>query len=245
MKSHPVSHPIARPINAVLFDLDDTLWPLLPVITNAESVLYDWLHHNIPGITGQFSQQQLRDLRAELLPTDPRYQFDLWALRHATLMQACRRCGGDHRLVDQAMAIFSVARNAVTPFDDVPSGLSRLRERFAIGSVSNGFADLEAIGLAHHFQASIAAHTFGCAKPDPSIFHAACAALAVPPHETIYVGDDPVLDIQAAQNAGLRAVWMNRFDRVLPQHIVPDAICTTLNELDEWLSARIMTDNVV
>ncbi len=226
------------PIKAILFDLDDTLWPLEAVIRQAEVVLYDWLAIHAPGVTRQFTNEQLRALRAELIPTDPQYRFNMWALRHATLTHACGLCGEDAALMDQAMAIFSEARNAVTPFDDVAPALARLRERYALGSISNGFADLQAIGLAHHFQTSFAAHEFGCAKPDPAIFLAACDALSVAPHEALYVGDDPLLDIQAAQNAGLHAVWMNRFARVLPDHIAPAASFTTLHELDEWLVAR-------
>jgi putative hydrolase of the HAD superfamily len=229
------------PIKAVLFDLDDTLWPIAPVIANAESALYDWLGRNLPGVTRHFTMEQLRELRAEMLQTDTRYQIDLWSLRHATLMHACHLAGEDKLQVDQAMSVFSVARNAVTPFDDVVPGLTRLRERFIVGSVSNGFADLQTIGIAHHFATSIAAHQFGRAKPDPSIFYAACDALGVTPQQTIYVGDDPVLDVQAAQNAGLTAVWINRFDRALPDNIVPAAICTTLHELDDWLTTRIMS----
>lgn len=228
------------PIKAVLFDLDDTLWPLEAVITRAEAVLYDWLTQHAPGIPRQFSIAQLRALRDELQTSDPRYRFDLWSLRHATLTHACGLCGEDAALMEQAMAIFSEARNAVTPFDDVLPGLTRLSERYALGSVSNGFADLQTIGLAHHFRISLAAHQFGSAKPDPKIFLAACDALSVAPHETLYVGDDPLLDIQAAQNAGLHAVWMNRFARTLPGHIVPAASCTTLHEVDDWLAARIM-----
>jgi putative hydrolase of the HAD superfamily len=229
-----------QPIKAVLFDLDDTLWPIAPVITNAEAVLYQWLGRNLPGVTQRFTAAQLRALRDEICATDARYRIDLWSLRHATLTHACGLSDEDATLVDQAMAVFTVARNAVTPFDDVLPGLALLRERFAVGSVSNGFADLQAIGMAHHFKASIAAHTFGRAKPDPAIFHAACEALDVLPRQTVYVGDDPVLDVQAAKSAGLTAVWMNRFDRQLPDHIVPDAICTTLHEVDDWLSTRIM-----
>jgi HAD superfamily hydrolase (TIGR01509 family) len=113
--------------------------------------------------------------------------------------------------------------------------LASLSQRFVLGSVSNGFADLGEIGLAPYFQTSIAAHQFGSAKPGAEIFHAACAALEVAPHEAIYVGDDPKLDIQGAQNAGLRAVWMNRFEHALPEHIVPTASVTNLYELDAWL----------
>jgi FMN hydrolase / 5-amino-6-(5-phospho-D-ribitylamino)uracil phosphatase len=231
MKSHP--------IKAILFDLDDTLWPIAPVIAQAEHVLYEWLREHVPALTSQFSNEQLRALRSEILPSDTRYQFDLWALRHATLTKACLMSGADHTRMDEAMAVFSVARNAVTLFDDVLPGLARLSERFAIGSVSNGFADLQTIGIAHHFHTSIAAHSFGRAKPDPAIFHAACDAMGVTPQQTLYVGDDLVLDVQAAQAAGLEAVWMNRFRRTLPAGIVPDAICSSLQELDAWLTQRI------
>jgi 2-haloalkanoic acid dehalogenase type II len=228
-----------HPIKAVLFDLDDTLWPVAPVIAQAEAKLYAWLREHVPELTSRFSNEQLRALRADILPSDARFQFDLWALRHATLTRACLLSGADHARMDEAMAVFSVARNAVALFDDVLPGLARLGERFALGSVSNGFADLQTIGIAHHFRTSLAAHRFGRAKPDPAIFHAACDALGVAPHDTLFVGDDPVLDVQAAQRAGMEAVWINRFGRTLPEGIVPDAICATLHELDDWLTQRI------
>lgn len=251
MKSHP--------IKAILFDLDETLWPLIPVLQHAEATLHEWLTIHLPEVGRRFSQQQLSDLRTSLIPTDPRFRHDLWALRHATLHHACGLSRQLNRqssrqpdqipsqeedaayalLIDQAMAVFSDARNKVTPFDDVLPGLARLQNQFIIGSISNGFADLQAIGIAHHFKISLAAHQFGCAKPDPRIFHAACDALKIAPHEALYVGDDPVLDIQGAQDAGLHAVWMDRFQRELPSHIVPSARVTDLHQLHEWLQQQI------
>jgi putative hydrolase of the HAD superfamily len=81
-------------------------------------------------------------------------------------------------------------------------------------------------------------------KPDPAIFQAACRALNVAPQEAVYIGDDPWLDVDGAQKAGLQAVWINRIgcepQRTLPLHIQPSAICTTLFELDQWLTGRIM-----
>lgn len=225
----------SSPVKAVLFDLDDTLWPLAPALLKAESVLYEWMKTHMPGIPQRFSNDALRVLRMELQASDPRYQFDVWALRHAALTQACRLAGENKAVVDRAMAVFSAERNAVTPFDDVLPGLQRLGERFTLGSISNGPADLQTIGIAHHFQASLAAHQFGSAKPEPEIFLAACDALAVAPQEAIYVGDDPILDVQGAQNAGLRTVWMNRFSDTLPSHVQPTASCTNLLELHAWL----------
>jgi HAD superfamily hydrolase (TIGR01549 family) len=224
-------------IRAVLFDLDDTLWPIVPVIRHAEATLHDWLTVHVPAVTAAWSVESLRVRRLALMQENPHFQIDLWALRHAGLTEAFKACAADTSMVDHAMQVFAHARNAVTPFDDVVPALTRLGRHWRLGSISNGFADLGAIGLARHFGASLAAHSFGSAKPDPAIFHAACAALGVLPAEAVYVGDDLQLDVVAAQNAGLRGVWINRFDRTLPAHVVPDAVCTDLLQLERWLGA--------
>ncbi|HZW14087.1 MAG TPA: HAD family hydrolase [Noviherbaspirillum sp.] len=229
-------------IKAVLFDLDDTLWPIVPVIERAENVLYEWLKHHAPAVACQVTIEGMRQRRQELMATDPVYQLDLKALRHAVLVEAFRENGGDVAMAEKAVDVFSRARNEVTPFDDVLPTLTSLRDRVVLGSISNGVADLHVIGIAHFFSASVAAHRFGRAKPDAAIFHAACEALDVAPHEAVYVGDDPLLDVQGAQNAGLQAVWINRPElgpaRPLPDNIRPHAICTTLFELEHWLAAQ-------
>ena len=233
--------PLATPIKAVLFDLDDTLWPIEGVIRDAEMAMHFWLQVNSPQVAGQWSIERLRTRRTELMQQNSRFQVDLWALRHAGLREAFAECNADLAGADSAMAIFSDARNAVTPFDDVVPGLTRLKEKFRLGSVSNGFADLDVIGLAHHFETSVAAYRFGRAKPDPAIFHAACDALAVKPCEAVYVGDDIDLDVLGAANAGMRTVWINRFGRELPSHARPDAICSNLFELEQWLDTAHKT----
>jgi FMN hydrolase / 5-amino-6-(5-phospho-D-ribitylamino)uracil phosphatase len=227
-------------VRAILFDLDDTLWPIVPVIQRAETVLHDWLMQHAPTVARQFSIDALRERRKALMASDPLYQLDLRALRHAGLVEAFLAAGADIAMVEQAMAVFSRARNEVTPFPDVLPSLARLRGRVVLGTVSNGVADLEEIGIAHYFQASVAAHHFGSAKPDPAIFLAACDALQVAPHEAAYVGDDPLLDVEGAQKAGLHGIWINRTEakatRTLPDHVRPDAICASLDDLERWLA---------
>jgi putative hydrolase of the HAD superfamily len=135
------------------------------------------------------------------------------------------------------MIEFFAARNAVIPYDDVLPGLLRLKGRVLVGSVSNGNADLQTIGLSHHFKVSVAAHQLGTAKPDSAIFHAACRELGVAPQDAVYVGDDILLDVQGAQRAGMRAVWMNRTgsNKHLEHEVVPDAIVADFDELLDWL----------
>ena len=222
---------------AILFDLDDTLWPIAPVILQAEQTLHAWLQQHAPRVSDRFSIDNLRQARLALLATRPEFHLDLGALRRAGLLSAFEEAGEDLDKVEQAMIHFFAARNAVIPYDDVLPGLLRLKGRALLGSISNGNADLQAIGLAHHFQVSVAAHQLGVAKPDAAIFHAACEQLGVAPGEALYVGDDVLLDVQAAQRAGLRAVWLNRTGSSahLEHEVVPDAICANFHELLAWL----------
>jgi putative hydrolase of the HAD superfamily len=222
---------------AVLFDLDDTLWPIAPVILEAEQILFAWLREHAPRVAQQFTIDSLRHARLELLARRPEFQLDLGALRRAGLIAAFEQAGEDAGKVELAMTEFFAARNAVIPYDDVLPGLLRLKGRVRIGSVTNGNADLQTIGLARHFDASVAAPGFGVAKPDPRIFLEACRLLDVAPQEAVYVGDDLRLDVYGAQRAGLRAIWMNRTGQVnyLPDEVKPDAEVSSLDGLLDWL----------
>ncbi|MDL2356651.1 MAG: HAD family hydrolase [Pseudomonadota bacterium] len=235
----------ARPAwpKAVLFDLDDTLWPIAPVIAQAELALYAWLQRHAPRVAAGHSVDSLRQARLALLERAPALRLDLGELRRAGLHAAFAEAGEDSAKVAPAMAHFFAARNAVAPYPDVLPGLTRLAglgrpgRSLLVGSISNGNADLAAIGMAQHFTVSLAAHQLGVAKPDPAIFLAACAALGVAPHEAVYVGDDVLLDVRGAQQAGLRAVWLNRTGSALHlEHgVAPDAICTDFGQLLDWL----------
>jgi FMN hydrolase / 5-amino-6-(5-phospho-D-ribitylamino)uracil phosphatase len=223
---------------AILFDLDDTLWPIAPVILRADEAVHAWLREHAPRVAERFTIDDLRRARLELLARQPEFRLDLGKLRRAGLLAAFEEAGEDAAGIDLAMAAYVAARNAVAPYDDVLPGLQRLNELVLVGSISNGNADLRAIGLSHHFKVSVAAHQLGVAKPDAAIFLAACRELGVAPEDAVYVGDDILLDVQGAQRAGLRAVWMNRTGSTLHlEHgVVPDAIVRDVGELLDWLA---------
>jgi putative hydrolase of the HAD superfamily len=222
---------------AILFDLDDTLWPIAPVILQAEESLYAWLRENAPGVAQRFTIDTLRQARLELLAREPAFQLDLGKLRRAGLVDAFQQAGEDPAKVELAMAQFFAARNAVVPYDDVLPGLMRLKGRSMIGAITNGNADLRTIGLDHHFQAWVSAPQLGVAKPDPAIFLAGCRALEVAPWDAIYVGDDVLLDVQGAQDIGMKGVWMNRngSNKHIEHGVTPDAIVRDFDELLDWL----------
>jgi len=232
---------MSHTVKAVLFDLDDTLWPIGPVIAQAELRWHAWLAEHAPKVAAMFSIDELRRRRMELLKARPELIVDLAHLRRVALQEAFALAGEDAAHIEGAISHFLLARNDVTPFDDVLPGLAQLGRHLPLGVITNGNADLEAIGLHQHFQFILAAAHFGRAKPDPDIFLAACAAMQVAPREAVYVGDDLRLDVEGAQKADMRAVWMNRSGSTahLEAGIAPDAICASFDELWAWLAPQL------
>lgn len=60
------------------------------------------------------------------------------------------------------------------------------------------------------FEAVVCAVEIGVAKPAAAAFHAACEALALDPHEVVYVGNEPDIDAGGAVAAGLTGIWLDR-----------------------------------
>lgn len=229
-----------RPL-ALLFDLDDTLWPIGPVIAAAEVSWHAWLAAHAPRVAQAFSIAELRVRRMALLERRPELVADLYQLRRAALAEIFAEAGEDPVHIEGSMQHFAVQRNRVTPFDDVLPVLPLLQGMLRLGVITNGNADLEVIGMDHHFEYQLSSSTFGRAKPDPDIFRTACEAMGVAPQDAVYVGDDLRLDVQGAQGAGLRAVWMNRHGSTahLDAGVTPDAICATFDELLAWIRGQM------
>jgi putative hydrolase of the HAD superfamily len=82
-----------------------------------------------------------------------------------------------------------------------------------VGLVSNGAGDaqrrkLAAIGLAGAFDAVVISGEVGVRKPDAAIFRFALDQLGRAAADAWFVGDHPMLDVDGARRAGLRAVWL-------------------------------------
>jgi putative hydrolase of the HAD superfamily len=71
-------------------------------------------------------------------------------------------------------------------------------------------AKLANLGVAGFIDVVVIAGELGAAKPDPVIFHTACARLGHPPAEVAHIGDRLDLDAIGARDAGMAGVWLNR-----------------------------------
>ncbi len=230
-----------KTIKAVAFDLDDTLWPIAPTIDRAERAMTEWIAREYPHVANQFDINTLRLLRASLVAANPALKNDVLNLRRGTIRAAFEEGGESEAAADRAFDFFRGERNRVQFFPDALPALERLKSRFRLAVISNGFADVKAIGIDEHFESVVSAHEIGVSKPDPKIYAACIERIGLEAGEIIYVGDDPANDVIGPCTAGMQAAWINRHRRPWPREHGADwqpPQFGDLNEFADWMLAH-------
>jgi len=213
----------------ISLDLDDTLWPVAPVLAAAEAELSSWLETHHPRAMQGHDIDSMRRLRASIAARHPGQSHDMTFLRRQALALQFAAAGyaPGPGPVEEALEIFMRGRNRVELYADVPPALERLRTKYRLFALSNGNADLERCGLAQWFEGHITAAAAGAAKPDAKIFAALVSAAGVPADQVLHIGDDPLADVVGAARAGLQSVWLNREAREWPAEFAPPARTVT------------------
>jgi 2-haloacid dehalogenase len=104
------------------------------------------------------------------------------------------------------------AWHRLDPWPDTVSGLTRLKEKFTITTLSNGNMSLltnmaKRAGLP--WDCVISAELFHHYKPDPQAYLGCADLLGVPPDELMLVAAHPS-DLRAARDAGLMTAYVDR-----------------------------------
>ena len=226
-----------RDVQAVILDLDDTLWEVGPVIVRAEHAMLDFLAERYPRVLELHTLDSMRDVRARMALEHPAMRHDFTWLRLESLRRHAREAGYPEAMAEEVFAVFYRARNEVTLYDDVLPSLERLHSRFRLFAISNGNADLAAIGLARFFEHAIAARDAGVLKPDPRIFALLLQRAGVLAERALHAGDDVVADVEGARRAGITPVWVNRDGADWPAAASPQPLTVrSLAELATLLS---------
>ena len=129
-------------VRVIAFDLDDTLWPVKPVITGAEKALNRWLGGSIRDWPA--AARNMGAIRDQLLIRDPTLSYQLTELRCKCITEALDRHGKSNarQIAEEAMEVFLHARHDVEYFDGAEECLADLSTRFVLGALSNGNADV-------------------------------------------------------------------------------------------------------
>lgn len=89
-------------------------------------------------------------------------------------------------------------------------------EGYQLAVVSNGGHDtrlntIRGLGIETYFDEIISSGLVGFNKPQPEIFQITAERLGVQPAQCLYIGDHPINDVQGATEAGMHALWMQGF----------------------------------
>lgn len=222
-------------IRAISLDLDDTLWPIAPVMARVEQSVDLWLRENCPDVARAWPIPALRALRDEVALAHPELAHDFGAQRRLTLQRMYAGFGLGEDWIERTYEIYVHERNQIECYDDSIEALRAMSAQLPLISISNGTADLKRAGLHEHFRFSVSASEVGVAKPDTAIFQHACERLGIAAEQVLHVGDDPLADVIGARAAGMRTAWINRNGATWVESERPDLEIADLATLAEWL----------
>lgn len=101
------------------------------------------------------------------------------------------------------------------PYREVKEVLEELKEKYTLILVSNTdcFSEirvLEKFGLLKYFDGTFYSHEMGLLKTDKHFFSQVLSKLNVSPEECVMVGDSLQSDVQAAKQANIKAILIDR-----------------------------------
>ena len=191
---------------AVIFDLDDTLYPLQRFIRSGFHAVAAELErrHGIP------SKRVFRVLTS--------------AMRGATRGRELQICAERFRLSDAIVGdlvnIIRLHRPSIRLPRGTVNAIEQLRGRWRIGVLTNGLPDLQkrkvnALGLRFLVDEIVYANEVGDGRGKPAAepFHEVSRALGVHPARAVFVGNDARCDVFGAACAGMKTIHLAEHDR--------------------------------
>jgi putative hydrolase of the HAD superfamily len=203
-----------RAIEAVIFDLDNTLTDFLKAKDDAIRAAIDAMIDAGLHMGADEAHRRIYEIYQREGIEDQRV-FDRF-LGEVT-------GGVDPRTLAAAVIAYRRARDgSLTPYPHARMVLNRLlRGGYGLAVVSDAprfeaWLRLCQLGLHHHFDHVFTHDDTGARKPDPEPFRMALRELGVEPGQAVMIGDWPTRDIRGARDLGLHTVWARYGDKAPP-----------------------------
>ncbi|MGB9689558.1 HAD family hydrolase [Thermogutta sp.] len=224
----------SRPmIEAIIFDLDDTLYSEITYIRSAFATVAEFLADR-----GMGSSHQILSLLEHI-----HWEID----RDRVFQHAARRLNFDPAWIPE---LVRMVRSHVPKIEIPPETcdvLVQLCRHFRLAIVTDGHREVQrrkiaALGLDSMMDVIVCTDDLGRPfwKPDPLPFLTACRTLKTNPSRAVFVGDHPRRDIWGAARLGMKTVRIVRHDGYFRHHpdlpeASPHARITHLSELIDCL----------
>jgi putative hydrolase of the HAD superfamily len=187
-------------LKAVVFDLDDTLYPEREFVMSGFRAVSRWVEQNteisFADAYGQLVQIFEEDSHG--------HTFDRFLENHGIWSAS---------IVQEMVGVYRGHRPEISFFPEVPDILARLGKRFRVGLLSDGYLDVQqrklgALGLEHCFDAVVFSDKWGkeAWKPNPRPFNVMLEIFGVRAVQAVYVADNPVKDFLGARRAGMFSI---------------------------------------
>jgi putative hydrolase of the HAD superfamily len=220
---------------AVVFDLDDTLFPERDYVLSGFRAVAAWAELHL-GIDARTGYTELEALFAQGIRDTT---FNRWLALHGLPADG---------LIPGLVQVYREHEPRLVPFPEARPVLERLRTTYRLGLLADGYLavqqrKLRALGLASYFDGIVFSDELGrdAWKPSERPFQIVLARLAVSGPEALYVADNPLKDFVGARRCGMATVWVHRPDGeyshlqpATPDH-APDYTIASLVALNEHL----------
>jgi putative hydrolase of the HAD superfamily len=191
-------------ISAVVFDLDDTLYPER-----------DFVFGGYRAVADEISRRHGVDILGWLLEAfENGRRGDLFT----PALQA-HGCYQDEAQVRRLVEVYRGHLPSLRPFDDARAVLTELRSRpaLSLGLITDGIAavqrgKIEALGIASCFDAIVVTDELGgeFRKPHARGYLHCARLLGLEPAAMAYIGDNPQKDFVAARRLGMATLRIRR-----------------------------------
>jgi len=214
-------------VNAVLFDLDDTICVYERSADEVLSVAFDEVGVE-PFFTGEEYVARFEEFVDAGETVEP--------ITEACFAAFAGASGLDSAVGRDVARAYAAERDqrAVDFLPGAERTLETLSDRYLLGLVTNGDPELqgpklESLGIGDHFETVVHGGVDAPYKPDPEPFHLALDALGADPNCAVHVGNSLEADVAGAHAAGLGSVWVRR-DGVDPEPR-PHHVVDTMHEV--------------
>ncbi|WP_312984540.1 5-amino-6-(5-phospho-D-ribitylamino)uracil phosphatase YigB [Atlantibacter sp.] len=205
-------------ISALTFDLDDTLYDNVPVITRTEQKAFEFVRNFHPSLNA-LEADEFHRVRQALRHAEPEIYHDVTEWRRRAVERAMLDAGLSEQEArkgaDAAMENFASWRSRIDVPQETHDTLKALAEKWPLVAITNGNADPHLFGLGDYFQFVLRAGPHGRSKPFSDMYHLAAEKLNISPGEILHVGDDLTTDVAGAIRSGVQACWINLRDASL------------------------------
>ena len=200
---------------AIIFDLDDTLYPECDFVLGGFRAAAKWGEANL-GIPSTLGFQELKILYERGARGDT---FDRWLAEHAIQLP-----GVTERLV----TVYRNHEPILAPYPGIRDLLNWLRPRTKLGLLSDGpiavqQRKLTALGLIPFFSSIVFSDEWGrqAWKPNEVPYRESLKRLEVSGDRALYVADNPRKDFIGARLVGMSTLWFHTSSGVYSRETPP------------------------